>query len=61
ADSVELLSFDAEPLERRSALKLKEEGNSLVRCKKFQEAIQCYEGQISVVQVATSGVQILSI
>lgn len=51
ADSAELLSFDAEPLERRSALKLKEEGNSLVRCKKFQEAIQCYEAAIVALDI----------
>eukprot|EP00435_Cladocopium_sp_Y103_P058752 s2437_g20.t1 len=49
AESVELLSFDAEPLERRPALKLKEEGNSLVRCKKFEEAIQCYEAKLNAV------------
>lgn len=50
-DSAELLSFDAEPLERRSALKLKEEGNSLVRCKKFQEAMQCYEAAIVALDI----------
>eukprot|EP00913_Durusdinium_trenchii_P029802 g27927.t1 len=39
------------PMERRPALKLKQEGNDLVRSKKFQEAVKCYEAAIAALDI----------
>lgn len=46
----DLLDLD-EPMERRPALKLKQEGNDLVRSKKFQEAVKCYEAAIAALDI----------
>jgi len=50
----DLLDLDAQPVERRPALKLKE-----VRHKKFQEAIKCYEAAIVALDIEDGREQVL--